>query len=383
MRRSWYKRARIGALLLAGMVALCEVSFHPSLGTFAYFAAALGALVLLFRALPSLPASPRITWESVLRPSVLVISLLVALALGEAILRLFFARDFRLNSDEKNLCYRYDATLGWFPIPNSTRTFTASRTITAHHNSTGFRGAEHLLGTRPAIMVLGDSFVWGYDVEESERFTEKLQARHPEWVVYNLGVSGYGTDQEYLVLQKYFDTYRPKVVVLVFCLVNDRVDNSWNATYGYYKPYFIKQGDHLQLQGVPVPRHERVFAAEHPRLWKSYVVKLFVRTWFKLTCPVCVKHDDPTAAILAEMDRYVRDRGARLLVGLEYGQRDMVRMLDGLNIPYVDLGTSNRYPANGNHWTPAGHTYVCDVLSKTLEQIPSLQTAPKPHEAGP
>lgn len=94
-------------------------------------------------------------------------------------------------------------------------------------------------------------------------------------------------------------------------------------------------------------------------------------------------HPDPTAVILAEMDHYVRDRGARFLVGLEYGRRDMVEMLNGLNIPYVDLATTNRYPANGNHWTPAGHTYVCNLLSKALEQIPSLQTAPKPRGEGP
>ena len=381
MRPIWHKPARTCALILAGAVGLYEAIFHPSLGTVAYFAAALAALVLFFRVLPALPAGPPVS--CLLKPSALLISLLVALALGEGILRVILAGDFWRISDEKNLCYRYDATLGWFPIPNSTRTITASRTITVHNNSKGFRGPEHIIGAKPGIMVLGDSFVWGYDVEEPERFTEKLQARHPEWAVYNVGVSGYGTDQEYLLLQRYFATYRPKVVLLVFCVENDRLDNSSNAGYGYYKPYFIKQGDHLQLQGVPVPRHERVFASEHPLLWHSYLLRLFVRAWFKLVCPACATHPDPTAAILTAMDQYVRARGARFLVGLEYGRRDMVEMLNGLNIPYLDLATTNRYPADGNHWTPAGHTYVCNVLSKALEQIPSLQTAPKPRGEGP
>lgn len=227
MRSIWHKRARTSALILAGAVGLYEAILHPSLGTFAYFVAALAALALLFRLLPALPAGPPVS--CLLKPSALLLSLLVALALGEGILRVFFARDFWRMSDEKNLCYRYNATLGWFPIPNSTRTITASRTITVHNNSKGFRGPEHIISAKPGIMVLGDSFVWGYDVEEPERFTEKLQARHTEWAVYNLGVSGYGTDQEYLLLQKYFATYRPKVVLLVFCVENDRLDNSSNA----------------------------------------------------------------------------------------------------------------------------------------------------------
>jgi hypothetical protein len=127
---------------------------------------------------------------------------------------------------------------------------------------------------------------------------------------------------------------------------------------------------------VPVPRHERAFATEHPHLWHSYLLRLFVRAWFKLSCPVPAKHEDPTAAILADMDRYTRDGGARFLVGLEYAELDMVRILNGLSIPYVNLGNRYRYVGYGNHWTPKGHAVVCDVVSKALEQIPSLQTAP-------
>src|SRR5689334_13030126 len=96
--------------------------------------------------------------------------------------------------DEKSLMYRYDEQLGWFPVPARTNKFTASRTITVGNNRKGFRGPELTLDEKPRIMFIGDSFTWGYDVEASERFTEKLQARHQELSIHNLGVSGYGTD---------------------------------------------------------------------------------------------------------------------------------------------------------------------------------------------
>ena len=102
---------------------------------------------------------------------------------------------------------------------------------------------------RPGILFLGDSYLWGYDVEAAERFTDKLQVRHPEWSIYNLGVSGYGTDQEYLLLNRYFDEYKPQVVFLLFCEETDHEDNRSNMRYGgYYKPYCTITGNRLELK---------------------------------------------------------------------------------------------------------------------------------------
>ena len=45
-------------------------------------------------------------------------------------------------------------------------------------------------------MFVGDSFVWGYDVEASERFTELLRDEFPGIRIVNAGVNAYGTDQD-------------------------------------------------------------------------------------------------------------------------------------------------------------------------------------------
>src|SRR5258708_22238780 len=161
----------------------------------------------------------------------------------------------RYNQDERTLQYTYDSEVGWTPRKNRDMKFTGSRLISVHHNSRGFRDVEHTPEKNKArVLFVGDSFVWGYDVEAPERFTDKLQARLPGKEVINLGVSGYGTDQEYLILKREFDYYRPDVVYLMFC-GNDREGNRSNVNYGYYKPYFGKENGQPQLRGVPVPKH--------------------------------------------------------------------------------------------------------------------------------
>ena len=143
-----------------------------------------------------------------------VVSAVCVLVAAEYVLRSYFKDDLRLRADERNLAYRYDERLGWFPKEGTTTSFKGSRRISVAHNRRGFRDIEHQVGDASRILFLGDSFVWGYDVEQSERFTERLRTGFPDWPIYNLGISGYGTDQAFLLLIDQFDFYRPDIVFL-------------------------------------------------------------------------------------------------------------------------------------------------------------------------
>src|SRR6195952_364520 len=181
---------------------------------------------------------------------------IVTLAVLEIILRVVDLRELREGVSERSLSYQYDAELGWMPVPGSSASVTNARTIQVHHNGLGLRDDEFTLDATPAIMVLGDSFVWGLDAEAGERFTELLKPRIAGTKILAAGVSGYGTDQEYLLLKKLWPQVKPSVVVLIFCTDNDRQDNSSNIRYeGYQKPYFVVAADgSLQPRGRPVPK---------------------------------------------------------------------------------------------------------------------------------
>jgi len=62
--------------------------------------------------------------------------------------------------------------------------------------------------------------------EEHERFTDILRDRLPAYHIANVGVTAYGTDQEYLLLERVWDRIRPNVVVLMVCVDNDRIENT-------------------------------------------------------------------------------------------------------------------------------------------------------------
>lgn len=149
----------------------------------------------------------------------------------EVVLRIADFRELREGDSERTLGYRYDAEIGWVPVPNSTSVVINARPVQVRHNSMGLREEEWSSSTKPVIMFLGDSFVWGLDAEAGERFTELLKPRLPNHRILAAGVSGYGTDQEYLLLRRLWPQVRPAVVVLVFCSDNDRLDNASNIRY--------------------------------------------------------------------------------------------------------------------------------------------------------
>jgi lysophospholipase L1-like esterase len=291
--------------------------------------------------------------------------LVLALALGEGALRLFAAPPAS-GGDERNLLFGYDAELGWLPEPHGARRYLGARLISPHHNALGFR--DHELGPkeRPRIAFLGDSFVWGLDAEEGERFTDLLAARLSGWEVLNLGVCGYGTDQEYLLLRRFIDRLAPDVVFLVFCAENDRDDNTMNVRYGgYFKPYFVLEpgGAGARLAGVPVPRGERAWRAAWPRLFRSRIAAALAG----LAAPAEIRVADPTEWLILAVRDLARARGARFALGFTRRDLDLERLGREEGFATVDLSTDERFAVNGAHWSPRGHAIVAERIERLLE----------------
>ncbi len=102
---------------------------------------------------------------------------------------------------------------------------------------------------RGRIMCLGDSFTFGVGVEAEQTFSKILQNRLlRDTDVINTGVTGFGTDQEYLYLTYEGKRYQPDLVVLVFYSENDMDDNQRHSGLGYPKPYFVMGPNGLELK---------------------------------------------------------------------------------------------------------------------------------------
>lgn len=175
----------------------------------------------------------------------------------------------------------YDSRLGWRlrPGSNGTTDHGGPDRGTVHINGLGLRGPElapsRQKGVR-RVLVLGDSFAFGLGVDQRHTFgaqlAELLSATMPTEAV-NLGVTGYGTDQELLLFEQLGRRLQPDLVVLVVC-DNDFDQNTQDFVYdAYYKPFF--QGPALTLEGTPVPRlttgqATRLWLGRHSNIWNAF-----------------------------------------------------------------------------------------------------------------
>ena len=299
--------------------------------------------------------------RAALRPAgTFLLITLVTLAATELLLRLADFRELRQDFSERSLSYGYDAELGWAPVPNSVSTVTTARTIHARHNSLGFRDIEFRPDERPVMLFIGDSFVWGVDAEADERFTDVLRERLPQYQIVNAGVSGYGTDQEYLWLKRIWPAIRPDVVVLFFCTDNDRKDNTSNVRYGRYrKPYFETTSDGaLRLKGQPVPKSLQPLIKESWLVRHLWLARVAALATVEISSPP-VEVPDPTERLISKIHEFVGSHDAKLLVALQSTDDRLVAQLRAEHVPYVALDGAPAYGMQyGSHFTPEGHQFA-------------------------
>lgn len=170
---------------------------------------------------------------------------------------------------------RHDETKGWMPKPNL-RDVPAFGDKLLSTNSRGLRGREeHAPAKRPGVsrvVILGDSFTFGDEVDDTETYPYYLQRLLPGTEVVNMGVHGYGHDQMLILFREEGVRLSPDVVVLGFV----EADMSRNLRFfrDYAKPRFTLVGDELRLGGSPVPPPEAILRTDwaRPRLWDLWSI---------------------------------------------------------------------------------------------------------------
>ena len=188
--------------------------------------------------------------------SLIIISTFFALLLSEAALRLMGLKPLYV-SPERDRFWKYDPILGWAHEPGQEGIFETPEFRTfVRINENGLRDRPHSYerqNNNERILVLGDSFAWGYGVEESERFSQLIE-KSLDAEVIDAGVSGYSTDQELLWYKSEGIKYDTDLVILLFT-GNDVGDNGQQLVNTiYYKPKFDLEEGQLVLKGIPVPK---------------------------------------------------------------------------------------------------------------------------------
>ncbi|MCA9444792.1 MAG: hypothetical protein KC964_28660 [Candidatus Omnitrophica bacterium] len=176
----------------------------------------------------------------------------------------------------------FDAGLGFFNRPNLDVSFENWEYQTqVHTNSWGLRDDEPSL-LDPEIILIGDSFGFGWGVEDDETAAAILEERIQKRVL-NLSVACYGTVQEFLLLQRFCEVHDATGCTLVFLYyINDRIEN--RAPPGEALPTVRKQGGRLVFTSANRETYDQIMQIYKRSIitdlsWHSSVLDLFVGTF--------------------------------------------------------------------------------------------------------
>jgi lysophospholipase L1-like esterase len=309
---------------------------------------------------------------------------------------------------ERATFWRFDPRLGWAHRPGQRGRFSGPGfRVPVTINSSGLRDRERTrersAGVR-RVLVLGDSFGWGYGVPRESCVVARLEGAIPRLEVVNGSVSGYGTAQELLWYRLEGRRYQTDWVLLLVS-DNDVSDDCGPSIYWYRKPYFVLEGDSLALRGVPVAppgllARARIWALGRTYLgvgirslwwrWRGRAVSAMERAGIDI--PGEPRQSGPdstcfrvTGAIVRALAADVRAHGARLAIALVPMPRPLAAWwvdtatLEG--IPALDL--HGQVPTTGEarlpqdpHWNALGHALAARALTPFVDSL--LATAPAP-----
>ena len=308
------------------------------------------------------------------------------------------SREWAPTREERAKFWRYDPLLGWSHRPGQKgRLNHKDFTINVAINSQGLRDIEYPIERtwKKRMLILGDSFSWGYGVEHQECFTEIIEREHPEWEVINASVSGYSTDQEYLYLKERGIWFKPDVVMLLFCW-NDFTDNNIGSASWYFKPYFVEHNGIWELRNNPVPMATMKQRAHRFFFGRTYVIKhlyaavihgfYYLRSLVKHNPPrdIPVREQEPektyavTAYLLQSINRLCIGNNAKFILVSVPMEREKQAWLEDLaqreKIPYLaldpyfELKEGQLTFSHDKHWNSIGHKIAANAISTFLRE---------------
>jgi hypothetical protein len=290
----------------------------------------------------------------------------------------------------------FDSELGFFNNSNIEFIFNSPdfRTkITT--NSQGFRDNEESL-VNPEILFLGDSFGFGWGVEDNKTcafFLEELTGKS----VLNMGVSGFGTIQEFLLLRR-FTRDRDmcgKTAVFLFC-PNDLRDSTghglpypvvYRDKNGFTKYRKVKESDFkdwlLNAEKARLPDFYRYsYLAYGVRAAARRIKQFIIKEKYQNSLKSAQEQERIFRLVIKDIKSFSREKGINIvfvyipnyiLTGDDKEIFNVIKpVLDEQKIPFLDLRPAlekEDYWHYDEHWRVSGHFKTAQAIKKFLEKI--------------
>lgn len=155
---------------------------------------------------------------------------------------------------------------GWTLIPNLKNKLHHAATINSTSN--GVRGSEKE-NSKPKALFLGDSFCFGEGVDDDETIPSFFQKNFKDLQSINLGIHGYGIDQQYLYLKETISKYNPSLICFIIC------DNDFRRNFVNFrdaaKPRFDLKNNKVILKDTPIQTPEQCLRMKTPPLYHLFL----------------------------------------------------------------------------------------------------------------
>jgi hypothetical protein len=300
--------------------------------------------------------------------------------------------------------YQLDPDLGWSLRRHKSGWYAAEEgRVRIAVNAAGFRDREHKLDKPDPvyrIAVLGDEYSEAPSVALQDTWWWRLEPKLQQCdfqpgklvEVLNFGVSGYGTAQELVLLQKTVMRYAPDLVLVQFA-PDDVADDSYALARNKLRPFYT-----LDAHGVPRIDESFVAAREFDRHMQTryrlaaeigdhvrsfQLVRELARASFiapahaELVAATGPAYEDAsrvTEALLAKMTAFARRNGAELALvavpaaNMSYADEHLDALGARLGVRVIALAPAMQgaYYRPSGAWTAEGHRAVAEAIAARL-----------------
>jgi hypothetical protein len=238
--------------------------------------------------------------------NVVLLVLLFALIEGAASLLFIGNEIVRTRAVPEHQHAEHDVLLGWVNLPNVDLPDMYGPGVAVRTNAQRFRNDYDFTHAVPAgrtrIICSGDSFTFGYGVDNDDTWCERLVALDPRLETVNMGLGGYGVDQAYLWYMRDGTALDHDLHLFVF-LTDDFRRMRSDRFMGYGKPFLDVRNDSLVVANLPVP--ETSWLARRRALHGETVARLNI---VRLARRLLRLDDESRAAERAERARLADQR---------------------------------------------------------------------------
>ncbi len=263
-------------------------------------------------------------------------------------------------------------------------------------NSDGFRGNDFKPETTggPTVLLVGDSFVWGYTAAPiTNCFSDLVQ--EAGYYVYNGGIPGTDPLQYLKIIKKYTPLLKPKVVAVCLYMGNDfnavphpaqpSKNLHYIANFGYLLGYDNRTGKYFKNVEESFAYLKKRYCGCTGNIWDYIVYKTVLG---KLVYNILHKRTgnlkpDLTRKwlrdTLMEMQHVCKKNGSNFLVLLVPGSKNAdhpstfvekhIHLLSGLQYFYPDNFSKLDYQSPpDNHFNNRGHKKFADFIIGVLKE---------------